>query len=200
MPTQETMTVTLYQLSELDDRAREKAIEAFRDTNVDYDGWWESVYEWKTEELEEAGIISPRIYFEGFYHQGSHARFIGSVDLAAWMKSQKLAKKYRTLYNAATEGHIRAEIASAYRDSARAEVEVWSYPNWDKQEKLDEQANAVQELLEEWRRDKSHDIYKALRDEYEYLTSDEAVAESIEANEHKFTEEGEPEFNVRFNY
>ena len=30
-----------------------------------------------------------------------------------------------------------------------------------------------------------------LRDEYEYLTSDEVVQEAIEANEYEFTEDGE---------
>ena len=33
-------------------------------------------------------------------------------------------------------------------------------------------------------------MYYRLRDEYEYLTSDEAVAESIIANEYEFDEDG----------
>jgi hypothetical protein len=34
-------------------------------------------------------------------------------------------------------------------------------------------------------------IYRQLEREYDYLTSDEAIAESIIANEYEFTEEGE---------
>ena len=38
----------------------------------------------------------------------------------------------------------------------------------------------------------AHWIYKSLEQEYDYLTSDEAARESIEANGYLFTEEGGP--------
>lgn len=40
-------------------------------------------------------------------------------------------------------------------------------------------------------RDYADDIYKQLEKEYDYLTSDESIAASCEANEHRFTETGE---------
>lgn len=40
-------------------------------------------------------------------------------------------------------------------------------------------------------RDLAHQFYKDLEAEYEYQNSDDAIAESIEANEYEFTEDGE---------
>lgn len=197
MPTTVTATVQLFTLPELDDRAREKAIEAYQDCNVDYQDWHDATLEMCEEELTAVGIQSPEIRYSGFYHQGSYALFIGDVDLAEWMRSQKIAGKYRTLYNAATAGEIRARIIPAYRDSAQTDIELYGSPATpEAEQRLYAQANAVEELLEEWRSDKSHEIYKALRDEYEYLTSEEAIAETIEANEWRFTQDGYPEHQL----
>ena len=44
--------------------------------------------------------------------------------------------------------------------------------------------------LEETLRDFNRWIYTSLRDEYEYLTADEQVDESIRENEYEFTEDG----------
>jgi hypothetical protein len=40
------------------------------------------------------------------------------------------------------------------------------------------------------RLDLSQEIYKSLESEYDYLTSDEIIAESLIINEYEFTEDG----------
>jgi hypothetical protein len=54
--------------------------------------------------------------------------------------------------------------------------------------------NEYDEDLNYLERDYHHDLneemWKMLREEYEYLTSDEAVIESIEINNYEFTEDG----------
>jgi bacillopeptidase F (M6 metalloprotease family) len=47
-------------------------------------------------------------------------------------------------------------------------------------------ADAITQAL----RDLAHWLYRQLQREYDYLTSNEAVDESIEANEYTFTAEG----------
>lgn len=49
----------------------------------------------------------------------------------------------------------------------------------------------LQEAIEESAKDYARDIYKQLREDYEYLTSDEVIAETLEANDYNFTDEGE---------
>jgi len=47
------------------------------------------------------------------------------------------------------------------------------------------------EAIEESAKDYACTIYKRLQEEYDYLTSDEAIAETIQANDYNFTNEGE---------
>jgi hypothetical protein len=46
-------------------------------------------------------------------------------------------------------------------------------------------------IVEETRHNFCREIYRALETEYDYLTSEEAIIETIEANEYEFTEDGE---------
>lgn len=59
----------------------------------------------------------------------------------------------------------------------------------------DEEAYTNQnEEVEELLRDFMNWIYRQLEQEYEYLTSDEAIAETIRANEWKFRENGKIDY------
>ena len=49
------------------------------------------------------------------------------------------------------------------------------------------------DYIKDWFNDKAQELYYKLRDEYEWLTSDEAVADSLEANEiYEHTTEATP--------
>ena len=48
-----------------------------------------------------------------------------------------------------------------------------------------------EESLKQLMRDFADWIYSSLEKEYDYLTSDEAIAESLRANEIEFTEDGQ---------
>lgn len=48
----------------------------------------------------------------------------------------------------------------------------------------------IQNKVTNWAREKSKNLYRDLEKEYDYLTSDEVVKDSIEANDYLFTEDG----------
>ncbi len=58
-------------------------------------------------------------------------------------------------------------------------------------DKFDEFDEEETELNEEYKKRLAEEYLSLLRKEYEYLISDEAIKETIEANEYEFTEEGE---------
>lgn len=58
---------------------------------------------------------------------------------------------------------------------------------WLRDFSYEDEAN---ELAEDYRRAILEDYLFLLRDEYEYLTSRDAVVESIQANDYLFTEDG----------
>lgn len=58
-------------------------------------------------------------------------------------------------------------------------------------EAIDAAYASVEEAIRDEARSFASDLYSLLQEEYEYLTSDEHIAETIRANEREFTEEGE---------
>jgi hypothetical protein len=56
---------------------------------------------------------------------------------------------------------------------------------------LDDLLNKFEKDADELRKDLSNEIYKDLEKEYDYLNSDEAVIETLEANDYEFDEDGD---------
>lgn len=195
-----TITRTVYTYGELSDKAKEKAIEACRHWNVDDSFWFESLIDMQQEELQQSGVYDAEISFAGFWSQGDGASFGGSINLAEWMRARKIAGKYRALYNAARDpwSDLTAS-ASLEKRHGYSNYQSW-YPeieirdncdDADRAARVEQQADEVREIMAEWHRDESHRIYRNLRDEYEYQTSDEVIAEMLIANETQFNEDGE---------
>ena len=70
--------------------------------------------------------------------------------------------------------------------STRFDIDLGDEENRD--ESLDDE---TEEAFKEVSQDLMRWIYKALKADYEYRMSDEAIEEDIRANEYEFTEEGE---------
>lgn len=179
---------------------RERLIEKYRDINVDYQ-WWDCVYEDFREDMKAVGIVVTRMYFSGFWSQGDGACFEGWLDnvrtyLDHHHKDQypmirKLLEHGGGLYvSCEHRGHYCHEHSTTFcRDNDtltcllpqptefhEAVVEQW-------QDKLDEELDDFEaDVTEQWRT-YMRDLYHKLEEEYEYLVSDEAVWESIVANE-----------------
>lgn len=70
-----TAELEVYTFSELSPKVKQKVIEANRNHEVEFDGWWEGVYEVWQEKLKEQGFLSCKIWFRGFSSQGDGACF-----------------------------------------------------------------------------------------------------------------------------
>jgi hypothetical protein len=207
-----TIETTVYTFDELDDDAKEKARDWYRDG---FDGetyWAETVVDEAARDIEACGVeldthrvplmgggvrYDPTIYWSlGGYDAG--ATFTGRVTLAEWMRSQKIAGRYRTLYNAAV-GHGVAcwiERNDGYGNDTnchaiRARVEVNDYPDDVAAcERLDQQAEIVKDMLTDWAQDRACELHRSLEAEWEYVNADAQVDDAIRANEYTFTENG----------
>lgn len=197
----ETIEITVYKFSELDDRAKERAMDNWRDGHLDYD-WWDAVYEDADRvaqilgiEIDRKGKSTPAIYFSGFYHQGQGSSFEGSYSYAkgAVKAIKEYAPQDETLHRIARDLQdvqrknfygLRASItASNWETSIRVNVENVQHIYGDASDEAEE---AITEAMNDF----NHWVFERLGDEYEYLMSDEAIAESIEANEARFEEDG----------
>lgn len=203
-----TYAIYKYEFDELDDDAKEKAVESMYDVNVNYDYWWDFVIDDIQEQLTKMGIYKPDVRFSGFWSQGDGASFTGeSVDLIALIEYLKLQNEFKLLYTALKADMLdyAAYISGNHQDvheySCRFKIDSFNYFNddlWDESEDkyteqydlYEQEMERLQGYLEDWRLDYSIDIYHRLKEEYEYLTSKDAIVETILANEYEFNKDG----------
>lgn len=185
----EMKSYPVYKFSELTPAAKEKALTELRDCNVDYNGWADCVLDdWK-EKLEKFGYTSPEIAYSGFCSQGDGASFTAAVDLPAWIKATKNTKRFAAILKwlkSPDEWHtaniIRIDRHYSHYNTVRAELEYDDTAPADMSE--------LEAAITSHVRDLSRQLYRDLEKEYEYLTSDEAIKETIESNSWTFNARG----------
>mgnify|MGYP000976801418 FL=1 len=208
MPKQRTTLV--YQFDELDEKAKERAREWYRQGNYDDTFWSECVIDDAKEIGTHMGMDIDNIYFSGFWSQGDGACFEGTWR-ASDVKADKLkeyAPQDKELHRIVSgladlakeypEGCFTVKHRGHYSHSACTSFDV-ELPREQKEEleydspeykalqiKLNEDEDALIELA----RDFMDWIYRTLEKEYEYLNADEQVDESIRANEYEFFQDG----------
>lgn len=196
---------------------REALLEEHRNTNVENIDWWDSVYEYFDEECKEQGIDiekrarsrQPAIYFSGFWSQGDGACFEGRVGdwpkfLTAAGKPELIAlyQKFdeRLTLSWTHRGHYYHEQCTSFSSDLYVpnpydeETEPLQHDAWDV---AYEEGNLFENLEEgfiEFVRGRMRALYRTLENEYDYLTSDETVAEYLlEHCEEVLVEEPETE-------
>ena len=189
---------------DLDTSTKEKVLEKYRDYNTDGFDWWDCVY-WDFEERMKAHGVTvdlKKTFFRLSYSQGDYASFAAQVtDLDAFLKELGGfdKKAIRLIKYAFNEGYLQAICTgssgrSGYQHTSlswtnphddfcgyftervpeRGQIDAWAFA----QKTLEDFEQACTEFFE----DEAHSLYKALEREYEYLTSEDALADSFEAN------------------
>lgn len=203
---------TVYRLDELSDAAKDKARAWYREGGFDYD-WYDAVYEdfqriaeilglrLKTRPVRLMGggtCQEPRIWFRGFWSQGDGACFETFYSyrkeaprrireyapqdttlqgIADALQSVQRRNFYQLRAEASHRGHYYHEYCMAI--SVERDSPIWQDMTED-----------AEEVVTEALRDLARWLYRQLEREYDYLSSDEAVDETIAANEYTFTEAG----------
>lgn len=207
----EIIETTVYRLGELSDAARDTARAWYREGGFDYD-WYDAVYEDFQRIAEILGIDlktravrlmgggtrrEPCIWFRGFWSQGdgawegaySYARNAPTKIPAYAPQDTTLhgiadalqAVQRRNFYQLRAEASHRGHYYHEYCMAISVERDSPTY-----QDMTEDAEESVTEAL----RDLARWLYRQLEREYDYLSSDEAVDETIAANEYTFTETG----------
>lgn len=205
-----TISTTVYKFAELSESAKKQAIQNNYEWNI-HDDWNEFVKDdfeaiGKILGIDFAEYVAPvldggckwkkKIWYSGFCSQGDGACFEGN-----WSYAKGMARKIRDHAPKDTELHriadwladiqkryfygitTRIEHSSRYYHSNTMQFEHYH------QNDIEIPASVTDEI-EELLRDLADWYYSALRREYGYLTSDEAIVESLESNEVEFDENG----------
>jgi hypothetical protein len=185
-----TEKIKLYTFDELDEEAKQKVIEKFSDINVDYE-WHDWILEEETARLATLGYEGAEIAYSGFYSQGDGASFTAQIDLDKWLRGRKIRTKYKKI--AENNEEIDANVfrnSSHYVHEYTVDVEL--SPNYYSEIEFDQnKLNELTELIREDVRDNCNQIYRRLQKEYEYQTSEDAIVETIRANDYEFLAGGQ---------
>lgn len=184
--------VSYYKFDELPTQeAKDKALNWYREGYPDYD-WWDSVYDrWDTL-LEQAGFTAADIHFTGFWSKGDGACFdCSSVDIIKALGTK--AEDFKLLFPMIKSGDVAAsvvktEYANHYSHANCRELVVSTPPDLT----IDEHqlASRLELTLNNFRYHLCLQIYADLRAEYDYLTSDDNLTQSIIAAEYEFLADG----------
>ncbi len=170
-----TFTTTVYTFDELSDRAKENAVSRLCDINVDYE-WWDCTY-------EDAARVGLKITgFDVGRGNSITGDFTESADECAEMILVDHGEGCETFKTASAYLASRGELVSRFSDGVDTDA-VAEGNEYDFDCECDE-------LDREFKRDLLEDYLSILRNEYEYLTSEEAIIETILANEYEFDEDG----------
>lgn len=180
---------------------RTALLEKYRYINVEHAQWWDCVESDFKEDMKKVGIDVHRVYFSGFCSQGDGACFMGKLDNALVYLDHHHKDQYpmiRKLLEHDGGVYVNCNHTGRYchSNSVTISVEVDRFDDvlemksdlqrevavqWDAL--LDKEYTDLEtDLTNQWRT-YMQELYRKLEAEHDYLTSDEAVWETIEANE-----------------
>jgi len=193
-----TITTKVYSFNELSEDAKQKAIENNHEFNVHAD-WYEWIYE--DFKIDNKDFDIENIYFSGFWSQGDGAmfeysgisedlkdEFIDSLSLSP-MRKEWLRNNVYVSGKGIQSGHY-------YHEKSCSHSIYWEVDNGDLHystlfyEWLESFSGDFEDFVISKYEDICGDLYSKLSHSYDYLTSESAIIENIEANEFEFYEDG----------
>lgn len=183
----------------VNDQQRSELIDKHWDINVDHE-WWDCTYDEFKLEMLEKGITVADINFTGFWSQGDGACFTGTIDMKVFLKVHNLEQEFMGATFFAGLGELYATIdrthSSHYSHENTVEVTIQedTYNEYDDEDLRCQVYGKMADVLsEEWSRlddevtdvcrSYMRDLYNRLRNEFEALTTPEAIWETIVAND-----------------
>jgi hypothetical protein len=168
-------TINVYTIDELSEEVQNKVINKHSDINVSGSFWYDNV----KNDAEEIGLLISSFDID-------RRSIKGKFKETAFDTVEKIKRKHGEnckTYKTALSYWINYDIEFKQFE----DVNKKGYCAEDKEEQFDEWLdNFDQSFLN----DLLQDYLKILQDEYDYLTSSEAIKETIRMNEYLFTETG----------
>lgn len=170
-----TIRTKVYKFDELNEDAKKKVLTKMWDINVSEE-WWEFIYSDAAEVgIEITGFDIGRGNDITGKLKGTATETIDKImaNHGEVCATYKTAQSYLTQWN---------ELVRAHSDGINTD-RVCEEKEYEFDQKADQ-------LEQDFLKDILEDYLSMLRSEYEYYTSEEAVIETIEANEYEFTRDG----------
>lgn len=196
-----TVGINVYSFEELDEDIQEKVIERNRYYSVECVDWYDLDIEYHVEKLEELGYPDALIEFSGFYSQGDGAMFTSDCDLRKLIIRLGMVEHKEMLLTMHEWYGLRCEIKSSRRwhtNSSSMYVSDNRYyaPGlfWEAEggdyETIEYAVNQLFGAIEADAKEQADSIFHSLMETYEYLISDNYVADNLRYSGMEFFEDG----------
>jgi hypothetical protein len=158
------ITTTLYKFNELPDEVKEKALSNLSDINVDYN-WWDSTYE----DAKNIGLEITSFDLD----RNRHAK--GQFIISGINTANRIVKEH-------------GETCETYKTALNF---IEEYTELSNSGDLEELSDELEDIENEFLSSILEDYAIILQRESEYLQSEEAIIETIQANDYSFNLKGE---------
>lgn len=165
-----TIQTNVYKFEELSEQGKQQAINNLSSINIDFD-WWQYTYL----DAKNVGININNFELDR------------TIDIGMY-DYQETANKIIKEHGETCDTHKNAKQFIAERDAL-----VSRYSDGGNKVPEENENNfdcELDELESEYKKSLEEDYLSMLRNEYEYLSSREAIIETIECNDYEFTEDG----------
>lgn len=192
------------QFNALPSDVRGKVLDKHRDINTNHE-WWDGVYGTFVAQMQAVGIDVDQMYFSGFWSQGDGACFEGAVkDWTKFLGSLGYEDEVliqhahaHWTFSSTHSGHYYHEHCTAFtcdlplpesdQDESFAFDYILAPSELEAAVRLvvlnQYHPSGMEEAFTKAFRGHMRELYKQLEQEYDHLTSDEAVLDSLEAND-----------------
>ena len=198
---------TEFKFSELDEKAKDKARDDYRESAYPYDDWWDFVYEdairmgkmlgieiehHSHKSVTNKPIRTPQIFFSGFSSQGDGACYSGTYSFEPEaMQKLKAECNDDELFRIAEELRVlqlTCRLMGIELDTTMITVNSGGYSHSNMMsvelcagDDTDEDADLsdIEKSMTQLMRDFADWIYKQLESEYDWLMSDECVDDRL---------------------
>lgn len=159
---------TVYKFEELSEKAQQKALDKIFEFHLNY-AWWDRVYE----DAENVGVKIKAFDID----RGNYIK--GEITYPETVANNVLKEHGKTCET--------YKVAESYLKARKDFIEK----NQDEDGEISREAEySLEDMDKEFKREILEQYLSMLKKEYEYLTSKEAILETIEANQYEFDENG----------
>ena len=185
----------IYKFNELPEEAKQKAIEKLSDINTNYD-WWQgdglidlSQKECNARHISSSEYPSNCLFsWKEIYFDLGGNQYLQLKDLV--VNSDDVFRKFLRIPKKLWQNCQYSFENNRYSYGGEYNTAIIFNAEFENGREFTAKEQAIIDRAIEIFSDKIHEGWKMLKDQYEYLTSEKGIIETIEANDYDFLEDG----------
>jgi hypothetical protein len=196
--------INIYNVDDLEkpenNKIKKRVMDKHYYINVDNTNWYDWIEEDLKRELKASGFWDIEFEFSGFSSQGDGANIIGSIDFNDACNLLNVKNIYKDCCEFDYIQIVRNYSRYAHEGCLDVNNVGWSFNNPEDSEQFDE-SEKIEEKIDDFveyvcnrtlsfMKERSRQLYNSLDTEYDFLTKEESIYDTMRINDYWFDEAG----------